>query len=83
MLEYFKVVEPYLDPLLKRFEDMMHKIVNFSDPITVAIVLFIVLSPIALAYMVVARIAMVKMGQMKITGKNILYVIAHPDDEAM
>ena len=77
------MVEPYLDPLLKRFEDMMHKIVNFSDPITVAIVLFIVLSPIALAYMVVARIAMVKMGQMKITGKNILYVIAHPDDEAM
>lgn len=64
--EFLKVVEPYLDPLLKRFEDVMYKIVNFSDPMTVAVVLFLVLSPFALAYIVIARIAMIKMGQMKI-----------------
>ena len=60
------MVEPYLDPLLKRFEDVMYKVVNFSDPMTVAVVLFLVLSPFALAYIVIARIAMIKMGQMKI-----------------
>ena len=60
------MIEPYLDPLLSRFEDVMYKIVNFSDPMTVAVVLFVILSPFALAYICIARIAMIKMGQMKI-----------------
>ena len=56
---------------------------NFGDPIVVSIVLFIILSPFCLAYIIFARIAMVKLTQISIKGKNILYVIAHPDDEAM
>ena len=64
--DFLKVVEPYLDPILKGFEDMMYKIVNFSDPVTVGVTLFLVLSPFALAYIVIARIAMIKIGQMKI-----------------
>lgn len=50
---------------------------------TVIITLFIILSPVALGYTIFAKIGFIKMCQMNITGKNILYVIAHPDDESM
>lgn len=56
---------------------------NFADPIVVSIVLFILLSPFALLYMCGSRIAMTKFTQMEIKAKNILFVIAHPDDESM
>ena len=75
--------EYYFESVLKGFEAGMYKFVSMGDPIVVSITLFIILSPFALAYMIGARIAMFKLTQMAIKGKNILYVIAHPDDEAM
>ena len=54
-----------------------------GDPLVVSLCIFIVLSPFALVYIIMARIAMARLTQMSIKGKNILYVIAHPDDEAM
>lgn len=54
-----------------------------ADPIVVSILLFIICAPFAMGYIILARIGMFKMTQMEIKGKNILYVIAHPDDEAM
>ena len=69
--------------VLVRFEKFMYNFVNTGDPITTTIFLFVIFSPFALAYMIAMRIAMIKMQQMTIKGKNILYVIAHPDDEAM
>ena len=75
--------EWYFEELLNGFEKGMYWFVNLGDPIVVSITLFILLSPFALAYTVIARVAMFKMTQMTIKGKNILYVIAHPDDEAM
>ena len=76
-------LEPVLKPIGNAAETHLHKFVSWSDPITVTITLFIILSPFALAYMCFARMAFVKMVQMDVKGKNILYVIAHPDDEAM
>ena len=76
-------VEWYFENLLAGFEKGMYWFVNLGDPIVVSITLFILLAPVALMYVVIARIAMFKLTQMTIKGKNILYVIAHPDDEAM
>ena len=72
-----------IDFLVVPFEKFMHKLVTFSDPVTVCIVLFCCLAPIALFYLIVARIGFVLMTQMDIKGKNILYVIAHPDDAVL
>jgi len=76
-----------IEPFLKGFGDFvtpyMTKLVSWGDPVTVIITLFILLSPIALMYICFTRIAFVKLSQMSVKGKNILYVIAHPDDEAM
>ena len=72
-----------IDPLVKPFEKFMHKLVTFSDPVTVMITLFCCLAPIALFYLIAARIGFVMMTQMDIKGKNILYVIAHPDDAVL
>ena len=60
----------------------MTKAVSWSDPTTVIITLFIILSPFALIYVSFMRVAMVKLQQMVIEKKNILFVIAHPDHEA-
>jgi len=76
-------VEPVLVPLGRFLETHLSKLVSWSDPITVSITLFIIFSPFALAYTCLTRMAIVRMMQMDVKGKNILYVIAHPDDEAM
>ena len=68
---------------MKPFEKFMHKLVTFSDPTTVMITLFCVLAPVALFYLIAARIGFTLMTQMDIKGKNILYVIAHPDDAVL
>ena len=73
----------HLNQLARLSEKGIVSFVNFSDPITVSITLFILLSPVALIYMAFTRMGMTKLMQMEIKGKNILYVIAHPDDEAM
>ena len=62
LLEAVNTLEYYIEPLLTRFERMMYKIVNTADPITVSIFLFIILSPFALTYIIIARIAMIKLG---------------------
>ena len=61
----------------------VYKFVTLGDPLVVSFVIFLCLSPFALVYIIMARIAMTRLTQMSIRGKNILYVIAHPDDEAM
>lgn len=61
----------------------IRKFVSMGDPLVVSLCIFIVLSPFALVYIIMARIAMTRLTQFTIRGKNILYVIAHPDDEAM
>lgn len=73
----------FVTTLLKYSEKSIYAFVNFADPIVVSIVLFILLSPFALAYICVTRIGMTKMTQMEIKAKKILFVIAHPDDESM
>ena len=77
----------FFDPQLKwlstHLEYYLTRLVSWSDPITVIITLLILLSPVALAYTCISRMAFVKVMQMDVSGKNILYVIAHPDDEAM
>lgn len=83
LAHFLDFVEPVLKPIGNAAEKHLHKFVSWSDPVTVTITLFIILSPFALAYMCFARIAFLRMVQMDVTGKNILYVIAHPDDEAM
>ena len=70
-----ETVDQYIGPL-------MTKAVSWSDPTTVIITLFIILSPFALIYVSFMRVAMVKLQQMVIEKKNILFVIAHPDHEA-
>ena len=62
LLEAVNTLEYYIEPLLTKFERMMYKIVNTADPITVSIFLFIILSPFALTYIIIARIAMIKLG---------------------
>ena len=54
-----------------------------SDPLVVSFVVFLIVSPFFLLYIIAARIVVSKISQLDIKGKNILYVIAHPDDEAM
>ena len=76
-------VEYFFNEILKFSEKGIIKFVNLADPVVVSIVLFIILSPFALGYVIIARIGMFKYTQMEIKGQNILYVIAHPDDEAM
>ena len=75
--------EYFVSVLMKYSEKSIYAFVNFADPVVVSIVLFIILSPFALLYTCFSRIGFVKFTQMEIKGKNILYVIAHPDDEAM
>jgi len=78
-----KYIEYFTTVLMKYSEKSIYQFVNFADPVVVSIVLFIILSPVALVYICFSRMGWVKMTQMEIKGKNILYVIAHPDDEAM
>ena len=49
----------------------------------VTVVLMIILAPIVQAWIIMMRVQTTRYMQMEIKGKNILYVIAHPDDEAM
>ena len=81
--DIISVIFKNLDFMLGPFEKFMHKMVTFSDPITVTITLFCILAPFALLYLILARIGFVLMTQMDIKGKNILYVIAHPDDAVL
>ena len=67
----------------KVFEKGLFRWMSSSDPIVVSIILFVVFSPVALIYLCVARAGVTKLVQIKIEKKNILYVTAHPDDEAM
>ena len=53
-------IEYYFEQLLAGFENGMYKFVNMGDPIVVSIFLFIILSPFALGYIILARIAMLK-----------------------
>ena len=54
-----------------------------GDTTVVFIVLLLVMGPIILALNISGRISTVRHSQLQIMNKNILYVIAHPDDEAM
>lgn len=80
---FLNITQPFVDYIDNMVGPTMTKAVSWSDPTTVIVVIFIVLSPFALIYISAMRCAMVKLQQMTIKQKNILYVIAHPDDEAM
>ncbi len=83
ILQFLKWSQPFLSKVDRFGQDYISKLVSWSDPITVIITLFVILSPIALGYVTFAKMGFINMMQMQIKGKNILYVIAHPDDEAM
>ena len=54
------VMSPYLSVIDKAITPYLTRAVSWSDPTTVIITLFILLSPIALAYICLTRMAMVK-----------------------
>ena len=56
---------------------------NFADPLVVILVLFLLLLPFAMAYMVVAKLGFIKLTQIEVKDKNILYVVSRPGDEAL
>ena len=83
LLKFLYWSQPFLNKVDKFGQDYISKLVSWSDPVTVICTLFVILSPIALAYCTIAKMGFLNMYQMEIKKKNILYVIAHPDDEAM
>ena len=73
----------YMGSLVQYATSWVTHLFSTGDPLTVSLVLFILLSPFALVYMVFSKVGFIRLTQMDIKGQNILYVIAHPDDEAM
>ena len=61
-------LEYFVKEILRFTEKGVVKFVNLGDPMVVSIVLFIILAPFALAYVILARIGMLKFTQMEIKG---------------
>ena len=82
-LDFAKMWSHFWTVLAKLPEQGPVRWATTADPLVVSAVVFILVSPLFLLYIIAARIVVSKMAQLEIKGKNILYVIAHPDDEAM
>ena len=77
----------YIDFFIKDVSKIQHKglfkYLSTGNPFVVSILIFVALIPFSLVAIVIQRVQMIYASQMNIEKKNILYVIAHPDDEAM
>ena len=71
----------------KPFEDFLSGIVNYSlqhaNVYVVVGILSIIALPFYMLFNAITTVISVRARQSEIKGKNILYVIAHPDDESM
>ena len=74
---------PFAGQIDQMIAPLFTKLFSWSDPVTIVVTLTVILAPIALVYTCAIRIGLVKATQMVIKDRNILFVIAHPDDEAM
>lgn len=66
LIQFLNWSQPFLSKVDKFGQDYISQLVSWSDPITVIITLFIVLSPFALAYVTFAKMGFINMMQMTI-----------------